>query len=175
MDWITELKLNALSRKISPDRAFIKQLEAKLKAESQLTLAWIPMWKLAAVPSLLLILATGSTGVYAYTSDQVLPSHALYSVRQNMEKIESKITVGSSNQALIAVKHLQRRLHEDDLLLSKHAHIATSRVDDFTWRLQQLKTDVAKLPQQDQTKFSQPISSLTEGIKKIKLEDKSLK
>jgi len=174
MNWLLEHRLNKLAQKIGPDRVFVKRLENRLKTQSGRHLAWIPVWKLAAVPALLLTLVCGTTGAYAYTSDDVLPDHVLYPVRTGLEKIAEKASIGSQTKALVALDHLQRRLHEDRLLLSKHMHIPQARLDDFNWKLQKLEDDVARMSAARQSRFKQPLDALVAGFNAVKAENAAL-
>jgi len=61
----------------------------------------------------------GGTGVYAYASDQVLPDHALYPLRQSLERFEVQIAAVTPMKDRVHLRLLERRAREKKLLEQK--------------------------------------------------------
>lgn len=119
MNWLFNRRLLKLGAHADPDRLFVYRLERRLRSMTGHPLSWIPVRVWAFGSLSVLSLMVGGTGVYAYTSDQVLPGHVLYPLRQSIERIEERAAVTPASKQRIHVKHLQRRLHERALIIKK--------------------------------------------------------
>lgn len=65
-------------------------------------------WVIAAV----ILLICGTTSVYAYASNDILPGNQLYPVKIALEKIEQKITTNNTSKIANLEKFSERRLNE---------------------------------------------------------------
>jgi hypothetical protein len=112
MNWLIERKLNKISKKAGPSSAYVTRLERTLRTQSGHSLRWIE-WKRVAIASLTgFSLLVSGTGVYAYTSDEVLPDHPLYDLRQEIESAEERIAVTPALKFEVIEKHLRRKERE---------------------------------------------------------------
>ena len=113
MNWLIERKLNRLSKSARPNRVFKVELRRELVGSFGTNPLLGHVLK-PAIASLTLVVALGAgTGVYAYNSDDVIPDHPLYGVREGIEGIESSIaTHDPSALAATERKHLARRMRE---------------------------------------------------------------
>ena len=172
MDWSTEHKLHKLAKRADPDRFFVTRLEKRLKAESGTSWIWLPLWKWASVPVLVVFLAGGTTCAYAYTSEDVLPDHALYPIKRGIEKVEETAVLNKGQKTLIELKHLQRRLHEDQLILAKQKRLPKARLDNFESNLQTLLKQSAGLPEKSRSNFNKNIINVIKDYRNLLAEAK---
>ncbi len=102
-------------RMIAPRRSFRNELWRSLKAEMQPAYAQGSFFAFVrvGVPALIVLLALGGTGAYAYESENVTPEHLLYSVKRVVERVE-ETAVSLSPQASIAARsrRVAHRLNE---------------------------------------------------------------
>ncbi len=120
MSFLLRVRLWRASRRSSPSSRFLRALEAKLFAPAELmTLHRLRVLRFAAVPALLIVSFLGSTGVYAYASDTVLPDHALYPLRQSLEGFEVQIAAVTPMKDRVHLRLLERRAREKKLLEEK--------------------------------------------------------
>lgn len=112
MNWRVKWQLNRISRKAEPDPAFVRQLEKRLKQEVGHPIWWVHWGKVgAAIMSASAVLMTG-TGAYAYSSEEVVPDHPLYPVRQSIEQVEQTLAVTDEAKSRVELKQLARRVKE---------------------------------------------------------------
>jgi hypothetical protein len=119
-NWLLERKLKKLGHKADPDPAFLRALEKQLKQKSGHGAWWIQGWKFALGGVTAVSLLSGATGVYAYSSDDVTPDHPLYGVRTTIEDVEMTLATTPEQKARVKINHLERRVHEQKTLQSKH-------------------------------------------------------
>ncbi|MFZ2804456.1 MAG: DUF5667 domain-containing protein, partial [Patescibacteria group bacterium] len=128
MPWLLERELTKLGHRSDPDRAFVRALQKTLKMQTGHPAWWVQSWKYAVVGSTVVALACSATGVYAYTSDDVLPGDPLYTVRQGIENVEVAAAVTPTLKADVQVKLLARRLHEQELVAARQKPIAPAKL-----------------------------------------------
>ncbi len=116
MNWLLEHKLKNLSTHADPTPRFRHALEKRLHGELGHPVWWIQGWKWAVSGATILSLAGSATGVYAYTSNDVLPDHPLYGLRQAIEQVEESMAVQPEQKVQVKLKQIQRRLQEEDLM-----------------------------------------------------------
>jgi hypothetical protein len=107
-------RLWKISRRAKPDAAFLSQLEAALHARGA-RFAYIritPVWRMAAVACSVVFLLGIGTSSYAYASENVLPDHPLYPLREYVEAAEERLAATPAGKAAIQRKHLERKLEE---------------------------------------------------------------
>lgn len=106
-----------LSRRAKPSPKFLHRLESTLfsKAEAK-HLHWMHFLRIAAAPALLVVSILTSTATYAYTSDRVLPGHALYPMRQSVEGFEIQLAAVTGMKDRVRLRQLERRARERILI-----------------------------------------------------------
>lgn len=120
MSFFLRMRLWRAARRSSPSSGFLRTLEAKLFPPAELvTLHRLRALRFAAVPAMLIVSFLGSTGVYAYASDEVLPDHALYPLRQSLERFEVQIAAVTPMKDRVHLRLLERRAREKKLLEEK--------------------------------------------------------
>ena len=116
MTWHLKRKLREIGREGDPDRAFVRALELRLRQEIGHPVWWVKWSKFAAAGGTALVLITSATGVYAYTSDDVLPDTPLYPVRLGIEQVEQTVAVTPAAQAAVVQKIQARRIKERQIM-----------------------------------------------------------
>jgi len=109
--WRIKYNLWRLSRRAEPDREFVTALKRRLQPTSA-KLGWSLVWKTAGVALVAVCaLGLGTTG-YVYASDDVLPDHPLYPLREKLEDAELALAplAGEANLERVQAKVLERRL-----------------------------------------------------------------
>lgn len=161
MDLFLKYKLRQLGRKAEPEKTFVADLYRKIEAEFEPKQAIIPVWKLAAVPALALIMTLFGTGVYAYASDDVLPGNPLYPVKQGLEKVEEKLAIRKQAKLYVAVKHLERRLKEDKALFIRQKTVPETRLKEFKNKYQEIEGQVKKIPEGQRSALERVLSNVS--------------
>lgn len=111
-------RLKLLSRKAAPRPEFERELRLKLLERGLgATPTRIPFYMRTAgvIASIVLVFGAG-TATYAYTSDDVLPEHPLYPIRQSVEDAEGALALTPRMRDRIARKHLARKVREIEVL-----------------------------------------------------------
>lgn len=163
MDWLLKRKLSKLGQKADPDKAFTDRLELLLMPELKAKGFGLPAWKMAAIPALAIVLVVGTTGTYAYASTDVLPGNPLYAVKKGLEKVEEKTTVKPQTKLMVQVKHLERRLREDKVLLNRNKRLPQARLKDFQSQLNSLMDQIGKLPEKQRTGLDHELAKIASG------------
>lgn len=147
MDLFVEHQLKQAGRSADPDPRFVHALKARLQTEVGYPLRWVEGWKWAvgAVTSLSLI--SSGTGVYAYTSEEVLPEHPLYGLRQAIERVEEVTAFNPEAKALVQVRHLERRVKEHRIANVKRRKLSKGLMQKFEQGLNAVIDGNGKLPE----------------------------
>ncbi len=141
MPWFLEYKLWRLAKRADPAPAFIHALEQRLRQNTGHPVHWMSAWKLAVNSMVALTLAAASgTGVYAYTSDEVLPEHLLYPVRLKIETVEAALPLRGELMTNVDIKQLKRRVREQQIIQQRNLPLTKRNVKAF---VKQLKKTVA--------------------------------
>jgi uncharacterized protein DUF5667 len=135
LHWLTEQKLKNLARHADPHPTFERSLGLRLKADMGHPMWWMQGWKWVTSSVLMVSLIGSGTGVYAYSSDDVLPEHPLYRVRQAIEQVEERTAVSPQKKAIVQLRRLKRRLQEQRLMKAKNRRVSKQLVQDFEERL----------------------------------------
>lgn len=119
-----------MQRSLNPQAAYKKELWKKLDQ------AWMKeglpgfLWyqhsafRYAMVVVLaIVIVATGSTGVYAYSSPTVTEGTVLYPVKQQLEQVEARLQKTPEKKAAFLLKQIDRREAEKKVLEIRHREI----------------------------------------------------
>jgi hypothetical protein len=110
-------KLFRLARRSKPSQAFLSSLEARLfPREEILSMHRLRLMRFAVAPALLVVSLLGGTGVYAYSSDAVLPGHALYPLRQSVEGFEIQLASVTGMKDRVRLRLLERHAREKRLM-----------------------------------------------------------
>lgn len=160
MNWLLEHKLKRIGRQGNPDREFVRILEKRLRLEVGHPVWWIQWSKIATSSTLALILAGGATSVYAYTSDSVLPDTALYPIRQGLENVETAVALTPSCKTAVQIKHLKRRLHEQELMMANQKPVPKEKLIEANDTLKEALNDSSALPTSTQAEVDQAITSI---------------
>ncbi|MBI5655195.1 hypothetical protein HZC53_06115 [Candidatus Uhrbacteria bacterium] len=165
MDIFLKYKLRRMGKKAEPEKAFVADLQRKIEAELGPGRIRLAAWKLAAVPALVIVMAVGGTGAYAYASDDVLPGNLLYPVRQGLEKVEEKLVIRQQAKLFVAVKHLERRLNEDKVMLNRQMNLREARLKDFKDKYQDIEGRVKKIPEGQRSDLEKALSNVSKRSK----------
>lgn len=160
MNWLLEHKLKDLGRQGNPDPAFVRALEKRLRQELGHPAWWIHWSKVTAAATTIVLLTGSATGAYAYTSDNVLPDSALYPIRQGLETIETAVALTPTARTAVQIKHLQRRLHEQELMAAKQRPITKEKLNDAADSLDEALKDSGSLSTSTQTEIDQTITTI---------------
>lgn len=145
MNWNIKRKLKNISRESDPDPRFVRALELRIREEiAPNRRPWSARWKAAVVAFSTLSATCMGAGTYAYASDTVVPGHALYPVREAMEKAELRFP-GSERRTKTFVRHLRRRLQEQKMLESLPATMPIRHLDRYVETLDRTITETQRL------------------------------
>lgn len=110
-------RLFRLAQRAKPSQAFLSGLEARLFPREQiLSMHRLRLMRFAVVPALLVLSFLGGTGVYAYSSDRVLPNHVLYPLRQSVEGFEIQLASVTGMKDRVRLRLLERHAREKRLI-----------------------------------------------------------
>ncbi len=109
-----------ISKEADPDPRFVRALELRIREEISPRHPWALRWKTAAVGLTSAGMMLVGAGSYAYASDTVVPGHTLYPVRETIERAEERLAFRPSWKAGVHLRHLARRLHEQEVI-ERHA------------------------------------------------------
>jgi len=163
MTWLIRYKLRNLGRKADPDKAFVKRLENRLLAEAGMAKpGFAPVFRWAAA-GVLATVVLGATGTYAYASDEVLPGDLLYPVRRGLETAEEKVAWPEQRKLKVQLKHLQRRLKEDGLLMKRSGKLPDARLTEFHGELETIIDKTGKLAGEELPQLDRQAADLAES------------
>lgn len=110
-------RLFRLAQKAKPSQAFLSGLESRLFPREQiLSMHRLRIMRFAVAPALLIVSLLGGTGVYAYSSDDVLPGHALYPLRESVEGFEFQLASVTGMKDRVRLRLLERHVREKRLI-----------------------------------------------------------
>lgn len=127
-------KIRPIAHRAEPRSEFVNRLRLQLEQAGYLPhRSSLRRWlfrHLAGFSSAMAMMVVGTTGVYAYVSDSVLPDHPLYPVREAMEKLEehAPIPVARVKERLRA-NVAQRRVREIRTLLKRNRPLKPKQMD----------------------------------------------
>ncbi len=126
MIWFLARKLRIMGKRADPRPAFARAMRADLIVKGYLPRhPSLRRWMVrhaAAASIILTTMAVGATGAYAYSSDEVLPDHPLYPVRQTLERIEERVVAPAPPhfKERVLAQLARRRTHEVQMMVAKH-------------------------------------------------------
>ncbi|HWQ99711.1 MAG TPA: DUF5667 domain-containing protein [Candidatus Methylomirabilis sp.] len=160
MLWNLKWKLHRLSRRADPDPAFQAALKKALLARIA-PRPWyaIIMKPIAATVSVATMLGAG-TAAYAYTSDDVLPDHLLYPVREQVERMEQAVASSPEKRAAVQLKQLKKRTREMEMMAAKKRMISQPHVERFTNGFDQAVRAGDELSNGERARFDEALSAV---------------
>lgn len=160
MNWLLERKLKNLGKNADPEPRFVRALERRLRVEVGHPLWWIQGWKIALGSITAVSLIGSGTGVYAYTSNDVLLDHPLYGLRTTIEKVETKLARTPEQRSQIRVKHLARRVKEQSLLQAQHKEVPKTLIQDIEKKIDSQIDEDGRLPEKTQDEMDEQVGAL---------------
>lgn len=130
-NWMLARKLDRIGRRANPDREFVRALERRISANLGKKRHLSTAFRLAAGSLAGMTLLFGSTAAYAYTSDDVLPDHPLYPLRETIEQAEDALAPTPQIRAAVRLNLVQRKLKERLLLDAKQKPVTREQVQKF--------------------------------------------
>lgn len=103
-----------LSRRAKPDAEFLARLECAMRECGSFSAVRraVPVWRLATGAYATVLMLGVGTSAYAYMSDDVLPEHPLYPLRETVEALEERVAMTTKAKSAVQRKHLERKLEE---------------------------------------------------------------
>lgn len=130
--WFLRYRLWRLGRHALPDSLFKRELRRELQTRGFLPVAQ-PLigkrWRMALASTTACGTLFAGTVGYAWASDDVLPDHALYPIREEVERVELALARTPEKKQDIRLQHLERRVHEIKLMQQKKRPVAPQHVD----------------------------------------------
>ncbi|MFA5935247.1 MAG: DUF5667 domain-containing protein [Patescibacteria group bacterium] len=158
-----ERKLKKLSRHAEPDRAFVAALENKILGQIPRPIR-IPAWKFAMGSLTAITLMLSGTGVYAYSSDEVLPDHLLYPLRETVENVEASLAFTPALKASVRLRLAKRRLREQFLVQAKGKAIQPEQTVRFVQSVERAIEAGDALPSAQQARLDRMAARLEAAI-----------
>ncbi|MEK7473603.1 MAG: hypothetical protein AAB668_02670 [Patescibacteria group bacterium] len=136
-------RLWKISRRAKPDAAFETCLRRTLAERGAFAtgVRTAPAWRFATAVCVFALMFSVGTSAYAYSSDEVLPDHTLYPLREYVEGVEERVVSKVEIKDVIRRKHLERKLKEirrmqerrsliEDRLLERVERVLESGLDE---------------------------------------------
>lgn len=140
-------QLKKWKRDTAPRREFRSQLMSQLGDEFSKTypasakaLSFSFKFATASVIALVLLVGTG-TGVYAYDSPQVADGHALFPMKQGIERVEGWFARHPEGKAKFHLKMMGRRLDEAEMHEQKEAMLEYA-AEELGMSVEELKSEM---------------------------------
>jgi hypothetical protein len=163
MNWFLRYRLNKISKKAEPSRNFVFQLEKALKKEIGHPLWWMQWSKTAASVACVSMALGSGTGVYAYSSEEVVPEHPLYGVREQIEQVETKLAFSEQAKTEVEIKHLKRRVLEAQKLRERHRPLQAAKIETLLQRVQQISQKMQNASPEMQNALGQSVERLRQA------------
>lgn len=163
MEWFLQRKLQKIAKKAEPSRDFVLQLEKTLKQDIGHPFWWMQWSKVAASLACTSVVLGSGTGVYAYTSDDVLPEHPLYGVREQIEQVETKLAFSDQAKTEVEMKHLKRRVNEAQKLRELRRPLQAAKIETLLQRVQSVSKRVEQSSPEVKAKLDQSVHRLKQA------------
>ncbi|MBI4139019.1 hypothetical protein HY479_02605 [Candidatus Uhrbacteria bacterium] len=159
LNWIIERKLKRIGKRADPPPAFVSAMEKRILVELP---ARTPFraWKLAAGSLTSASLVLAGTGAYAYTSEDVVPEHPLYPVREAIERADAALARSPERRAEVEVKNLMRRLNEQRVMERRNAAVSPEQVKRFEGQLDTALQQLDRVQTETQEKLDRRVDRL---------------
>lgn len=138
MNWFVKWKLHKISTKANPDPAFVLRLEKELTSRVGVSRSWLTWGRMAVSTACTVAVLGSGTGAYAYTSDEVVPDHPLYAMRQTLEDVEMKLATTEEAKTHVEMKQLNRRIKEAQKLRSLNRPLQAAKLEQMSQKVQAL-------------------------------------
>ncbi len=131
MNPFVRYRLWKFARRAKPDVAFLARLETELRDHGAFVREprRLPVWRLATAACAVVLAFGAGAGAYAYSSDEVLPDHPLYPVREYVEGMEERAALTAEARARVQRKHLERKLEEVRRLQERRSRLHDRLLD----------------------------------------------
>lgn len=141
MNPIIRYKLWKISRRAVPDASFVARLGTRFanrKPQDVKSGFTVYGLRFAEVAVMVLVLLGGTTG-YAYASDDVIPTHPLYPMREGVESVEETVAFTADAKAAVQRKHANRRLREIRTMRARRQAIAPAVVNRLRHTMERIE------------------------------------
>lgn len=136
-------RLQRLSKAAAPRPEFEQALRLKLEERGALLhidrtrAGWSGLsFRVAGVMACFVLIFGSVTAAYAYTSDEVLPEHPLYPLRQSVEDLEETLAVTPKLRERVERRHIARKVREIEILNKRAPQIETRPAGEALERIQ---------------------------------------
>jgi hypothetical protein len=167
MFWDLERKFASIRRRSAPRRCFETELRKELVPltthHSPFAIFLRPSIVAA---SLVTVLCTG-TAAYAYVSEDVLPDHPLYPVRESIERIEEVIAPTADVRATVEVKHAARRADEVRKLTDHRKQVTLEQIEKMNTALDIAETATANTSSSNRGRYDRTLSDIERDQERI--------
>lgn len=163
MEWFLQRKLQKISKKAEPSRNFVFQLEKALKKDIGHPFWWMQWSKVAASLACVTMALGSGTGVYAYSSEEVVPEHPLYGVREQIEQVETKLAFSEQAKTEVEIKHLKRRVLEAQKLRELHRPLQAAKIEKLLQRVQGVSQKMQQASPEMQNTLGQSVERLRQA------------
>lgn len=157
MTWHIRMRLKKLEARARPRRYFQSRLRTRLVYPHGRPWHVVFVWPVAGMLTVAAVMGAG-TSVYAYSSEDVLPSHPLYPVRQTLERVEERIAFSNTHRANLERKILLRRVREAELMEVRRMRIGPQDIERMMRAMQEAIDIGEKLPPPLQNQHDQMVA-----------------
>lgn len=159
MLWFIKFKLRKLSKRAEPSSEFQAALRKELLSRvPQRPWLAVIMRPVAVTASLAAMLGAG-TASYAYASDDVLPDHPLYPMREQVEQLVKTVAVTPKAQAAVQLAFVKRRVREMEAMAARQRPLERRQLEKFEREFGQAMTAGGKLDNGERAKFDDKLSA----------------
>lgn len=157
MTWHIRMRLKKLEARARPRRYFQSRLRTRLVYPHGRPWHVVFVRPVAGMLTVAAVMGAG-TSVYAYSSEDVLPSHPLYPVRQTLERVEERIAFSNTHRANLERKILLRRVREAELMEVRRMRIGPQDIERMMRAMQEAIDIGEKLPPPLQNQHDQMVA-----------------
>lgn len=157
MTWHIRMRLKKLEARARPRRYFQSRLRTRLVYPHGRPWHVVFVRPVAGMLTVAAVMGAG-TSVYAYSSEDVLPSHPLYPVRQTLERVEERIAFSNTHRANLERKILLRRVREAELMEVRRMRIGPQDIERMMRAIQEAIDIGEKLPPPLQNQHDQMVA-----------------
>ncbi|RIL00340.1 hypothetical protein DCC77_02105 [Candidatus Uhrbacteria bacterium] len=151
------MRLKKLEARARPRRYFQSRLRTRLVYPHGRPWHVVFVRPVAGMLTVAAVMGAG-TSVYAYSSEDVLPSHPLYPVRQTLERVEERIAFSNTHRANLERKILLRRVREAELMEVRRMRIGPQDIERMMRAMQEAIDIGEKLPPPLQNQHDQMVA-----------------
>lgn len=164
MTWHVKRAFARIGKDADPDPRFVRALELKIREEISPKRPVRFRWKVALISLSGIFAVSAGTGSYAYAADAVVPGHALYPVREQMEKIRVRFARDAEHKTQAEIHLMMRRLHEQQLLERRRAAIPVRHLDRYQETRRRIVDRLEQMPPETRNQFIRQINEMEHGL-----------